>query len=414
MIPVTDHRIILDITRLISRVGTGVLTGVDRVELAYFKHILSRQTSCFFLVKTAKGYLFLDQAGGGRILTKILGKTAWGRPDFLSLFSRALHPLRRRAEADLRRCAIDRALPNRLAELLRRQKLENFTYFNVGHSNLIPRTLKAVRRQKGSKIAVFIHDTIPLDYHDYQTAKSTARFEKLMLAVQEYADVVIYNSAQSDADARRFFGKGRQPKGITAHLGVETLPVQPELLPKSPDYTRPYFLIVGTIEPRKNHQLLLDIWEDFENDCTLKQVPTLIIAGNRGWKNEGVFNVLNQNSLMQKAVFEFNGLPDGAIGALMQGACATLFPSFAEGYGLPPAEAARLGSPVICSDLPVHREVLGDYPVYLGPHDAYSWAKEIIQRSVEAGNGRGMKASAQQNAVLSSWEDHFEKVFSGI
>lgn len=411
MISTENQAFVLDLTRLISRVGTGVFTGVDRVELAYFRYILNTPKPCFFLIKTGKGYLLLDRHGGLNILPKILGEQSWGTPDIMSVISRALHPFRRRAEADLRRLAIDRALPPNLGNIFRRQKLENFTYLNTGHSNLIPRTLNAVKRQKGTKTAVFIHDTIPLDHHEYQTTQSTLRFEKLMQSVQEFADLIIYNSKQSFDDGTRYFGEGRQPKGIVAHLGVEAMPIQPNLLPKGLDYSRPYFLIVGTIEPRKNHQLLLDIWLDLANTFKPSEIPNLIIAGSRGWKNESFFRCLDDSQLLGNSIFEFQGLPDGAIGALTKNACAALFPSFAEGYGLPPAEAALLETPVICSDLAVHREILGDYPVYLGPDDAYSWKKEIIQRTVDFRGGQNVKKRAQKTAVLSSWEDHFEKVF---
>lgn len=94
--------------------------------------------------------------------------------------------------------------------------------------------------------------------------------------------------------------------------------------------------------------------------------------------------------------------------ALLLGARALLMPSLAEGYGLPVAEAARAGTPVLCNDLPVFREVLGDYAVYADVGDMYSWKTTIIEfagRVRAPGSGHFFEAET-------GWTDHFKVVLS--
>ncbi|MGR3467297.1 MAG: glycosyltransferase, partial [Shimia sp.] len=120
---------------------------------------------------------------------------------------------------------------------------------------------------------------------------------------------------------------------------------------------------------RKNHALLLDIWARGERS-------PLVIAGGRGWRNEGVFARLDAGVA---GVMERASLSDAHLAYLMANAAALLMPSHVEGFGLPPVEAASLRTPVLCADLAVYREVLGDIPVYLPPDDPYAWEQEIAK-----------------------------------
>jgi len=259
----------------------------------------------------------------------------------------------------------------RLIGRLSRQLPEGTDYFNIGHSNLTPRVLTAAEALKG-RIAVFIHDVIPSDFPQFQRPETVRAFDVKLREVQAHADVIICNSAHTAERAQAIMGAwGAPPRAIVSHLGTDLADPEPAALPAGLPPGGPFFIPLGTIEPRKNHALLLDIWDALGN-----KAPYLVICGARGWANEAVFDRLD--ALQPGArVIEAPGLSDGAVAALMQQARGLLFPSFAEGYGLPAIEAAARGLPVVASDLPAFREVLGNIPVYAPPEGRYQWEKAI-------------------------------------
>src|SRR5262249_41515194 len=95
----------------------------------------------------------------------------------------------------------------------------------------------------------------------------------------------------------------------------------------------PYFVVLGTIEPRKNHLLLLNVWRQLAERGG--PTPKLVIVGARGWENEQIVDVLDRGLLTRPHVLEVSGLKAAALLRLIKNARALLMPSFAEGYGLP-------------------------------------------------------------------------------
>ncbi len=95
---------------------------------------------------------------------------------------------------------------------------------------------------------------------------------------------------------------------------------------------------------------------------------------------------------------------------LVAGAAGLLFPSCAEGFGLPPAEAAAAGVPVICNELPVMREILGEYPIYASVTDSYSWIKTIWELAEAGRVAEGPNDRSRTRFEAPTWEAHFNTV----
>lgn len=398
-----EAAVLLDLTRLVSRMGQGPHTGIDRVEYAYLQQLVAQDAPVFALVRTGFGYVLLDRAGMAGLAARIAGGVPLGRAGLLGRLAHAKRPLRARAEADVRRLAVARAAGPWLTRMLRRHLPQGGRYFNTGHANLSDAVMRAVRRA-GLRIAVLVHDTIPLDFPAYCRPDTIDGFREKMRVVARQADLVIHTSR----DARRrteaqFAALGRVPPGVVANLGV---PVPVPVPVSGPDGSMvgdaPYFVALGTIEPRKNHALLLDIWEEMG-----AAAPMLYILGARGWSNTAVFARLDALGPGAR-VREVPGLGDGAVAALLAGARALLFPSHAEGFGLPALEAAGLGTAVISADLPVIRELLGDNAVYLDVTDSYSWIETILRLS-----GASEPPSRQDRRFEPpGWPEHFKIVLN--
>ncbi len=400
---------ILDLTRLVSRAGRAA-TGIDRVERAYLSWLLSLERPVFALVRTAYGFALLDRAGMAKLAARLDGAVPWGAPDALSRLRRRLPEPRQRAEADVRRVALARCLPGRLGAMLARSLQPGGVYLNVGHSNVTDRVLTVFRQDAQARIAVMIHDTIPLDYPQFQRPEVVARFGPMLRRVRTRADWILCNSHATAADVERAMARwGPVPPRIVAHLGVTVAPAAPDW-PRPPgfDPARPYFIALGTIEPRKNHGFLLDLWESLARDG-VQPMPQLLICGARGWRNQALFDRLDSFAQRGRDLFEVPGLTDAQLSAALSGAAGLLFPSHAEGYGLPPMEAAALGVPVLCNDLAVYREVLEDIPVYASVNDIYPWQKRIIALIAESGTARERKPAA-----MPTWDAHFNTVLSKL
>lgn len=399
---------LLDLTRLTSRLGQGQPTGVDRVEAAYLAQFLTLDRPVFGLVKTKLGFLFLDRQGMQAFQHLILAHAPLPSADFLSRLTRGKTNLLARAETAVRALACARCRPSQLPQMLRKNVPLGFVYFNTGHANLNAKTLQAVRAGGAASLAVLVHDTIPLDHPEFTRPDTISGFDAKIAAVAAHADLVIHTAKATRTQTERHFGRhGRIPQGLVAHLGITAL--QPGSVALR---THPYFVALGTIEPRKNHAFLLDIWDAMHRELPLEDIPHLLILGRRGWSNEPVFQRLDSLPFRNQTVFEMPNLPDETVATVLAHSQALLFPSFVEGFGLPPLEAAGLGVAVIVPPLAIYRETLGDYPVYAGLEDSYSWMEAIIRMSGEK-SGQAQVGQKQVSGVhIPQWDAHFKTVLN--
>lgn len=388
---------LLDLTRLASR-AARVLTGVDRVERAYLAALLADPLPCFGLVRTAAGFLLLDR-GGMAAFDAALAAQDWPAPRLVDSLLRRDDPPRAGVERFLRARAVARA-PRRLLRLMLARRLPpGCAYLNVGQTSLRADVLAAVRSLPRAQAAVMIHDTIPLDHPQWQRPGSGPALDRRLALAARHADRVIATSqAVADALAPHLARHGRVPPITVAHLGVTPAAPDAAALPAGLDLSAPWFVTVSTIEPRKNHALLLDVWERLGPGA-----PWLYIVGGQGWLCD---DVMARLAAAPPRVRHLEGLTDGAVAALVAGAAASLNPTRAEGFGLPALEAAALGVPVVCGDLAIWRELLGSRPIYADPDDRYLWEKTVISLA--------RSPVRQAPMPVPGWPMHFKTVLTAI
>ncbi len=171
----------------------------------------------------------------------------------------------------------------------------------------------------------------------------------------------------------------------------------------------PYFVCVGTIEARKNHLLLLNLWRRLAAELG-PAAPRLVLIGQRGWLTQNVIDMLERCPALRGLVIERNALPDAEMARVIRGARALLLPSFAEGFGFPVIEALALGVPVLCSDLPALRETGGAVPDYLDPLDGRGWRTAILDYAAPQSPRREAQLRRLADWRPPRWEDHFAAV----
>ncbi|QPH55849.1 glycosyltransferase [Pontivivens ytuae] len=239
------------------------------------------------------------------------------------------------------------------------------TYFAAGH-NLPTYREMAVLREASVRLAILVHDIIPLTHPKLSRTAPAARFQERMTGVARHADVILHLSDVGREKWRTAFGP---PPPGQMHDVLKLGPTGAPPLTRAPS-ERPEFLALSTIEPRKGHDLLLDLWEQFP------EPPRLHLVGRRGWHDAAFFRRLDA-AVASGAVIEHPDLDDAGVRALMARCRALLFPSVAEGYGLPVAEALTANLPVIASDLPELREIHGERVRYVTVSDREAWMLAI-------------------------------------
>jgi len=412
--------VLLDISRLIWRGRRTGPSGIDRVELAYAQHFLAADAQRpAYAVVHLLGWLFgISPSGARRFVQAVAARWEGGAPEANRAHSSGLLALYRTLFLSRWRVGFQ------LRRLLKAHR-EPPIFLVVSHHHLSREyTVRRIRRSFGARCVCFLHDLLPIDYPEYFQPGKEQGYWRIARTITRHFDAVIANS-ETTADSLRHI-RSSEPNptlpaanihvarpGASAFLHPLNMPVIPRaMVPQArvPQGSQSvaYFIVLGTIEPRKNHLLLLNLWTRLAT--TMAAPPRLLVVGARGWENEQAVDMLERSRRLRGLVEEHNRLSDTAIGSLLSQAQALLLPSFAEGFGLPLAEALASGVPVICSDIPVFREVGGEVPDYLDPLDLFAWRDAIVDYSEPDSARRAAQMQRLTHWQPPRWREHFEIV----
>jgi glycosyltransferase involved in cell wall biosynthesis len=381
--------IALDLSRLLSRAGRGTPTGIDRVELAYAEHLIAAGRPCCFVALTSDGRLAPLPRPMADDFVRDIG-AAWRGPLDPREQDRRVRRIARRA-----RLALLIGSERRLFRMLRDSPGRS-VYLLVSHHHLERRPLIArLKTHSQARFVCLIHDLIPIEFPEYAKPGQAANHLRRIEIAAAYADAFIVNSAVTGAALQPHLDRARRPSPIlAAPFGADLPAVAGDGVAP---IGRPYFVYVGTIEARKNHLLLLNLWRRLSGDLG-ERAPVLVLVGQRGWEVENVIDMLDRCPALRDTVVEHNALSDAAMVPLLRGARALLLPSFAEGFGFPIIEALQLGVPALCSDIAALRETGGAVPEFLDPLDGLGWHQAILDYA-----GPHSPRRAAQLARLAAW-----------
>ena len=392
------RRLILDLSRTLSRAKSPVPSGIDRVELAYAEGLLTKAEPRldFAAMHPLGSYAHLPQTATRKFLD--LTAKRWRAADTNG------EAVQRAARWLLNGVLLRGNIPQPVAPERRKRS----AYLLVSHHHLDrPKIIEATLQRERASFVCMVHDLIPLEYPEYARPAEPARHHRRIQTVARLADAVIVNSEATRQSLLPWLREaGRNPPVLVLPLGVDRAE---DTDPGDAMTGPPVFVYIGTIEPRKNHLLLLQIWRRLAERLGAN-APRLVLVGRRGWENEQVLDLLERSPALRGLVEEHSAMSDGEAHALLARTRAVLLPSFAEGYGLPLAEGLSRGVPALCSDLPALREVGGDVPEYLDPLDGLGWMQAILDYSQPLSPRRDAQLQRLKHWHPPSWSQHIRDV----
>ena len=372
--------VLIDVTRLIAHGwAKRQPTGIDRVCNAYWRHFHEGSRA----VVQHRGLIRVLSPGATDDLRALLDGPQRGlRSQVARLLSAAL-----------------------VSEGATRDGLAGMAYLNVGHTDFDLSAHHKWVRQQRIRPFYFVHDLIPVLHPEYSRPHAVRRHRgRLRGAMQNAAGIILSTNAVAD-DLRAYAAVHRLPLPplAVAAIAGEALSGATPMPPAG--IVSPFFLCVGTIEPRKNHRLLFDVWRHLAK-ARGNAVPRLIIAGQTGPMTRDLLGPLAADPVLRAHIEHRPACTDAELAQLLHHAAGLLVPSRAEGFGLPFVEALQAGTPVIASDLPVFREIGQGAARLVDPADVSAWAEAISEVARAGDPGRKMKPVF----VPPAWPDHFAAI----
>jgi len=251
-------------------------------------------------------------------------------------------------------------------------------------------TWESIRRAKvsGAMIISVIYDLIPISHPQYCDAPLVSLFNQWFGKAVGYVDGFIAISRTVEESIRRYISENHPER--EAHFFFDYFYLgsdfggknrtQPNASVRTPlkvlyeAHPQKVYLIVSTLEPRKNHTYLIDA---FDRLWAEGHDVVLNIVGRKGWMIEKLLQRIEHHPEYNGRLFHWDDLNDEELGYCYQHSKMLLFPSFIEGFGLPIIESLYYGLPVLASDIPIHREIGGTQIGYFDLSDTGSLADQI-------------------------------------
>jgi glycosyltransferase involved in cell wall biosynthesis len=414
-----------DVTHLVFRMAARAMTGIDRIDLAYGRHFASANGAVTGTFCGATGPHVINTP----TLRKIVAQAQRGSWEHEPLetdknFRRVRDWLDGQApgqEIAHKLISPQVGLANQLAArfwwgrchaaVWDRVVPTGAIYLNIAEHWLeYHRYFDWLGRRPDVQAVFFVHDLLPFDYPEYFRPGYEAVFRRRFetIAKRGTAFIVSTNVVRDRLrEALAPQGKSNAPIHVAPFPSPLALADVAEADTDAPSH--PYFVLISTIEPRKNHLLVLNVWRELAA-LMGEATPRLVLVGSRGWENEQVIDMLDRcagiaNHVLRTARISRNGLT-----WLIRHAQALLMPSFDEGYGLPLVEALSLGTPVIASDTATFREVTRGSALLLPAIDGVGWRETIMAYATRAAPAWQLAQAKAKPFRPPNWDGYFGRL----
>lgn len=283
----------------------------------------------------------------------------------------------------------------------------SFVYF--------PEVIEAMHL-KGVDIRFMLYDILPITLSEYFSESMKTFFLKWLNTISSYGLICISQNTANEFIKWANDNKIKLHNSFkinAVHLGADIINLN-ETTYQKPDNEdivaklQPFFLMVGTLEPRKGHNLVVDAFSELWK----QGFPyNLVVVGGKGWSVNKLINKIENHKNKNNKLFWFNKADDGLLNNIYKKSLCIIVASEGEGFGLPLIESAQYGIPIIARDLPVFREVAENNAFYFKSNDSNGLANELkawteLYKKNEHPSSKNMR--------WMSWEESTKKLLSTI
>lgn len=265
---------------------------------------------------------------------------------------------------------------------------------------------------QGKKIAV-VHDMAYKTCPETVKRKTRILLELTLKNTCKRADIILTVSEFSKSEILKYIDVEEKkikviPNGVDLKLFHNKYSEQCiEEVKEKYHIWNDYFLYLGTLEPRKNIERIIEAYNSLKDKE--KNLPVLVLAGGKGWMYDSIFSKVENLGIQDKIIFT-GYVEEEEIPKLMCGAKALVFPSLYEGFGMPPIEAMACGTPVIVSEHGALEEVVGDAGIKVNPYSVQEI--ESAMRELLSNNELHQELSLRglEKAKQYTWEKAAEQL----
>lgn len=263
---------------------------------------------------------------------------------------------------------------------------------------------------KNIKKVTIIHDLTPILLPQFHIKRSTIIHKLFLGKILKNADLLITPSQNTKSDIISLYKTKNNIAVIHEGINLPNLNSLPlnshEKLKK---ISSPYILFLGTIEPRKNLNTLIDAFLELK---ATKSIPhKLVLAGGIGWKNQELLAKIAQHN---KEIILTNYLSEDEKSSLYKHADIFVYPSLYEGFGLPPLEAMSYGIPVICSTGGSLKEIFENHSLMFDPKDKELLKSHILELINSPNSRQKLISKGLEYSKEFTWENTAKEVISKL